>query len=141
MKHGKTYFMWFKYKFNSTTCNSNQKWNNKICQCQCKNYHKCNKYYSWKPSRCICENSKYLKSIADTSAIECDEIITVMDIVSTKNTNIIATNVTSTASINGHSKKVRDWYNLHTVLLVIILFAIIMQNKNILMHKQYKNVK
>ena len=29
-----------KCKFNSTTCNSNQKWNNKTSQCECKNYHK-----------------------------------------------------------------------------------------------------
>ena len=29
-----------KCKFNSTTCNSNQKWNNKTCQCECKNYQK-----------------------------------------------------------------------------------------------------
>ena len=28
-----------KCKFNSTTCNSNQKWNNRTCQCECKNYH------------------------------------------------------------------------------------------------------
>ena len=35
-----------KCKFNSTTCNSNQKWNNKACQCECKNYHKCEKDYS-----------------------------------------------------------------------------------------------
>ena len=97
-----------KCKFNSTTCNSNQKWNNKTCQCECKNYHKCKKDYNWDPSTCICENSKYLKSIADTSVIECDEIITVMDIVSTKKINTIAANVTSTASINCHSKKVRD---------------------------------
>ena len=97
-----------KCKFNSTICNSNQKWNNKTCQCECKNYRTCKKDYSWNPSTCICENSKYLKSIADTSVIECDEIITVTDIVSTKKINTIATNVTSTASINCHSKKVRD---------------------------------
>ena len=30
-------------KFNSITCNSNQKWNNKTCQCECKNYHPCKK--------------------------------------------------------------------------------------------------
>ena len=47
----------------------------------------CKRDYSWNPSICICENSKYLKSIADTSLIECDEIITVMDIASTKKTN------------------------------------------------------
>ena len=72
-----------KCKFNSTTCNSNQKWNNKTCQCECKNYCKCKIYYSWNPSTCISENSKYLKS---TSVTECDEIISVMDIVSTKTT-------------------------------------------------------
>ena len=26
-----------KCKFNSTTCNSNQKWNNETCRCECKN--------------------------------------------------------------------------------------------------------
>ena len=96
-----------KYIFNSTTCNSDQKWNNETCQCECKNYHTCKKDYSCNPSTCICENSKYLKSIADTSVIVCDEIIYVMDIVSTRMTNTIATNATSTVSINCHSKKVK----------------------------------
>ena len=48
-----------------------------------------------------------------------------MDIISTKNTNIIAANVTSTVSINCHTKKVRDCHILLTVLLVIILLFII----------------
>ena len=78
-----------KCKFNSTTYNLNQKWNNETCQCECKNYRKCKKDHSWNPSTCICENSKYLKSIADTS------VISVMDIVSTN------------VSINCHSEKVR----------------------------------
>ena len=26
-----------KCKFNSTICNSNQRWNNRTCQCECKN--------------------------------------------------------------------------------------------------------
>ena len=34
-----------KCKFNSRTCNSNQKWNNITYQCECKNYHKCRKAY------------------------------------------------------------------------------------------------
>ena len=60
-----------KCKFNSSICNSNQKWNNKKCQCECKNYHTCKKKdYSWNYSTCICENSKYLKNIADTSVVE-----------------------------------------------------------------------
>ena len=73
-----------KCKFNSTTCNSNEKWNNKTCQCECKNYI-CYGY-------CI-----------------------------KKKTNNIATNV----SVNCQSKKVRDCYILHTVLLVTILLLII----------------
>ena len=69
-------------------------------------------------------NSKYLKSIADTSVIECDEIILVTDIASTKMTNTIATNVTK----NYHDKKARykfDCYILYTILLLIILLLII----------------
>ena len=76
----------------------------KTCQCEFKNYHKCEKDYSWIPSACICENSKYLKSTADTSVTECDEIVIVMDNLSTKRTNTIGINVTSTASISYHSK-------------------------------------
>ena len=56
--------------------------------------------------------------------MECDEIISVMDIVPTKVTNIVATNV----PINSDVKKVRykfDCYILHTDLLVIILLLII----------------
>ena len=68
---------------------------------------------------------KYLKSVADTSVTECDEIIIAMNNLTTKKTNVITTNVTSTASINCYSKKVRDCYVLHTVLLAIILLLII----------------
>ena len=71
----------------------------------------------------------YLKSIDDTSVTECDEIITVMDIVSTKNKNTIptkiATNVTITASIYCHSKIGSDCYILHIGLLVVMLLLII----------------
>ena len=69
------------------------------------------------------ENSKYLKSIADTAVTECDEIIIVMDNVSTKKT--IATNFMSTASIICHTMKLRDFYFLHIVLLAIILLLTI----------------
>ena len=75
----------------NTRCNSNQKWNNETCQCECKNYCTRKKNYSCNPSTCICEDDKYLKSIPDTSMITCDEIISVMDILSTKMTNTIAT--------------------------------------------------
>ena len=56
-----------------------------------------------------CEDSKYLKSIVDTSVIEFDGVITVMDIVSTKVANHIAINITSIASINFHNKKERNF--------------------------------
>ena len=107
--------------FNSTTCNSNQKWNNKTCQCACKNYYKCKEDYSWNPSTCICKNSKDLKSIADSSVTECNEILIVIDNVTTNAKTTKKTNAMSTASINCYCKKVRDCYILHTVLLVIIL--------------------
>ena len=77
-----------KCKFNSTTCNSNQKWNNKTCQCEGKIYQTCKKDYSWNPSTCVCENDKYLKSIPDTSVIKCDEIISVIGFVSRKMTRV-----------------------------------------------------
>ena len=56
----------FKWKFNRTTWSSKQEWNNKACQWECKNDHKCKKDYIWNASTCIFENSKYLKSVADT---------------------------------------------------------------------------
>ena len=122
-----------KCKFNSTICNSKPKQNNSSSQCECKSYRKYKKDYSWNPSTCIYENRKYLISIADTSVTECDEIIVIMDIVSTKKANAIvtkkintiSTNVTSTASLNIYSKKVRDDYVLHTVSFVIIVLLII----------------
>ena len=113
-----------KCKFSSATCNSAQKCNNETCQCEYKNFRTHKKDYSWNPSTCICEKSKYLKNIADTSVIACDEIISVMDIASTKMTNTIATNV----SVNCHNKKVRykiDFYILHAILLAIILLLMI----------------
>ena len=64
-----------------------------------------NKDHGRNPSTCICENGRYLKSIADNSVIACDKIISVLDIVLTKMTNIISTNVVSTASISFHSEK------------------------------------
>ena len=86
-----------------------------------KKHHTSKKDYSWSPSTCIFNNSKYRKCIADTSVISCDENISVMDIVSTKMTNTIATY----ASINFHTKKVKDCYILHTVLLAMMLLLII----------------
>ena len=71
-----------KYKFNSATYNLNQRRNNSKCQCECKKYCACRKHYSWNPSTCSCENSKYFKNFVDNSKTEYDEIINLMDSVS-----------------------------------------------------------
>ena len=60
--------------FNSTTWNTNKKWNNGTCQYECKNFRTCKKDNIWNPGTCICENSKYLKCIVDTSATAYDEL-------------------------------------------------------------------
>ena len=107
-----------------------QERNNKTCracQFECKNYCKRKKDYSWNPNTRIQENSKYLKSVADISVTECDEIIIALDNLAKtttkknkyyvnkidkyynnkndkyynkKRTNILAINVASTTSIN-----------------------------------------
>ena len=103
-----------KFKFNSATCNSNEKWNNKICQCECKNYRTCTKDYSWNPSICI------------SSVILRNEIINAADSVSTNLKNTIPTNmtnITSTMSASFQNKIViytTGFCILHTVLIVII---------------------
>ena len=71
------------------------------------------------------KNSKYLKSVVDTSVTECDEIVIGIDNLSTKRTNAVATNLTCTVSVSYYSKKASDCYILHTVLLAIILLVII----------------
>ena len=63
---------------------------------------------SWNLSTCICENSKYLKSIVDDSAIVYNEIIKVADSVSINVINTVpntnSTNVKSTVPINSDDK-------------------------------------
>ena len=52
---------------------------------KCEYASKCTykKSYGWNPSKCIYENSKYLKAVVDNSNIVCDEVIYAMDIVPT----------------------------------------------------------
>ena len=69
-----------------------------------KNYPKCKEYYSWIPSTCICENGKYLKSLAINSKFVVDETIDVTDSVSA--------NFLCTVSANFH----RDCHIVLTVL-------------------------
>ena len=86
--------------------------------------------YRWNPSTCtsIFENSRYLISVVDDSAIACDEIMSVKDSVSTYVTNAISTNATSTVPTNYDYKKARYEMGcciLHSVLLVTMLLPII----------------
>ena len=87
-----------KCKFNSITCNPNQKWNSNTCQRKCKKHCMCKKY-SWNFRICICENSRYLKSIIDTLVSVCNEIINATDNVTANLTNAILPNMTNTISI------------------------------------------
>ena len=45
-----------KCKFDGRKCNSNQKWNDDKCQCECKKHNICEKYYIWNPDTCGCKN-------------------------------------------------------------------------------------
>ena len=40
----------YKCKFSDITCNSNQKWNNETCQCECKKQNTFKKDYYWNGS-------------------------------------------------------------------------------------------
>ena len=67
-----------KFKFDGKKWNSNQKWNNDKCWCECKNlkqHHVCEKDYIWNPATCSCENGNYLANIVNDSVTTCDEII------------------------------------------------------------------
>ena len=44
------------------------------CVCECKNYRKFKKDYSWNRMTCICENNKYLKIISDDFKIVCNKL-------------------------------------------------------------------
>ena len=68
----------YECKFNTITCNSNQKWSRYKCRCECKNTKKhrvCEKAYIWNPATCSCEKGKYVTGIIDNSVIMCHKII------------------------------------------------------------------
>ena len=56
-------------------CDLDQCLNNNNCWYECKKRYVCEKYYIWNPATCCCKYGKYLASIMDDSAINCDEII------------------------------------------------------------------
>ena len=64
-----------KCKCDGRKYNSNQKWNNDRCCCECKKHHICENDHIWNPATCSWKNGKYLASIFDDSVITRDEII------------------------------------------------------------------
>ena len=108
----------FKWKFDSTTCNLNQKWSNRTCQCECQNYDKCKKDYSWNPSTCICE--KYYCYFSNHVWWN----YTCYGYCIKKNGKYYSNKM----SINSYDEKTKyniDFYIFQAVLLVIILLLII----------------
>ena len=109
-----------KCKLNSITCNSNQK---KHANLNVKTVVHAKRVIFGILAHVFVKTIS-LKNIAYTSLIKCEEIISVMDIVSTKMTITIATDML----VNSENKKVEykiDFYILHTVFLVIILLMLI----------------
>ena len=109
-----------KCKLNSITCNSNQK---KHANLNVKTVVHAKRVIFGILAH-VFVKAISLKNIAYTSLIKCEEIISVMDIASTKMTITIATDML----VNSENKKVEykiDFYILHTVFLVIILLMLI----------------
>ena len=52
--------------FDGRKCNSDQWWSNNKYQCEWKKRHVCEKNNVWDPTKCNCENGKYLASFMDT---------------------------------------------------------------------------
>ena len=70
----------FKCNVDGRKSNSNQKWNNNKCLCECKiqRKHMCNKDCIWNLSPCTQKNGKYLGSINNDSVIRFDKIVDVI---------------------------------------------------------------
>lgn len=67
-----------KYKFDGKICNSNQRWNNNKCWCECKyprEQDACKKDYICNPATFACEYGKYVGRNINDSVIMCDEVI------------------------------------------------------------------
>ena len=80
----------YKCKFDDKKFNSNKKWNNNICWCECKSpkeLNVCKKDYIWNPATFNCENGKYLASIIDYLVITSNQIIETTKTVLTKSTS------------------------------------------------------
>ena len=116
------------YKFDDRKCNSNQKWNNDKCWCECKNqkeHRVCEKDYNWNFATFQCDNVKYLASVINDSVIKYHEIMGETKAMPSK------TIPTKTVSTSFNEKKVnckiKNFYILSTFLLIAIALLIIVR--------------
>ena len=100
-----------KCRFGDRICNSNPKWNNNKCWCECKKHLTCEKDYVWNPATCNCQNGKYLASIIDDSVIMCNGMI--------EETKTALTNFNQKTSC-----KTKHFYILRAFLLITIALLI-----------------
>ena len=77
----------------------------------------CEKDYSWNPSICACDNSKYLESIIDDSVVIRDEIIEVAKTIPSKVTKNIPTKTVITKTIS--TKTIPTDFNKERVICKI----------------------
>ena len=88
-----------KYKLNDRKCNSYQTWNDDKWRCECKSLkerHICKIDYIWNTAAWTYKNGKYLASIINNSVIMYDEIISLVDSVTTN----VPKNFICTVSMN-----------------------------------------
>ena len=88
-----------KYRLNDRKCNSNQTWNNNKWRCECKSLkerHICKIDYIWNTAAWTYKNGKYLASIINNSVIMYDQIISIVDSVTTN----VPKNFIRTVSMN-----------------------------------------
>ena len=108
------------WKCGSTTCNSNQKWNNDKCQGDFKKCGTCKKDFSWKFSTWICEKRRTMKIKRKDEQWK-SLLINNCVWLNYKNTMLI--NVTKTVSLNHDDKKLR--YNVAHYILNMFLLAVL----------------
>ena len=82
-----------------------------LCDCKFK-FNSILQSYNWYSSGCICQNSRYLRSVVDDSVIVCDEIINATNSASVNMENTLSKYVISTMSLNSYNKRSKIWNGL-----------------------------
>ena len=112
-----------KCTFDGRKCNSDQKWKEELCLCECKklkDFMCAKKNYIWNPSTFACKNRKYLGSINGDSASTCDKNIEVTKNVSTK----IVPTITSSKLFQIVSTKKKVTCKIENFYILLVFFLI-----------------